>query len=162
MFVDFLRCDDNSTVIQEKILLGPAEMGRTYLQRSMGYTCVCVYRQNTNTVQFNYYHCCCLLTKSCPALFRMTPWTVAHQAPLSMGFFRQEYCSGLLLLQGSNSLLLHWQADSLPLSHQGSPTIKIKQREFGRALHYSFDFTVCLKKTNVLRAAEGTPGWSSG
>ena len=25
----------------------------------------------------------------------MTPWTVVHQAPLSMGFPRQEYCSGL-------------------------------------------------------------------
>ena len=25
-----------------------------------------------------------------------TLWTVAHQAPLSMGFSRQEYCSGLL------------------------------------------------------------------
>ena len=25
----------------------------------------------------------------------MTPWTVAHQAPLSMGFPRQEYWSGL-------------------------------------------------------------------
>ena len=25
-----------------------------------------------------------------------TPWTVAHQAPLSMGFPRQEYWSGLL------------------------------------------------------------------
>ena len=24
-----------------------------------------------------------------------TPWTVAHQAPLSMGISRQEYCSGL-------------------------------------------------------------------
>ena len=26
----------------------------------------------------------------------MTPWTVVHQAPLSMGFPRQEYWSGLL------------------------------------------------------------------
>ena len=26
----------------------------------------------------------------------MIPWTVAHQAPLSMGFSRQEYWSGLL------------------------------------------------------------------
>ena len=26
-----------------------------------------------------------------------TPWTVAHQAPLSMGFSRQEYWSGLPL-----------------------------------------------------------------
>ena len=25
----------------------------------------------------------------------MTPWTVAHQAPLSIGFSRQEYWSGL-------------------------------------------------------------------
>ena len=25
----------------------------------------------------------------------VTPWTAAHQAPPSMGFSRQEYCSGL-------------------------------------------------------------------
>ena len=31
---------------------------------------------------------------SCVRLF-VTPWTVAHQAPLSMGFPRQEYWSGL-------------------------------------------------------------------
>ena len=28
----------------------------------------------------------------------VTPWTVACQAPLSMGFSRQEYCSGLPFL----------------------------------------------------------------
>ena len=28
---------------------------------------------------------------------------------------------GILPTQGSNPHLLHWQADSLPLSHQGSP-----------------------------------------
>ena len=32
---------------------------------------------------------------SCVRLF-VIPWTVAHQAPLSMGFSRQEYWSGLL------------------------------------------------------------------
>ena len=31
---------------------------------------------------------------SCVQLF-VTPWTIAHQAPLSMGFSRQEYWSGL-------------------------------------------------------------------
>ena len=31
---------------------------------------------------------------SCVRLF-VTPWTVTRQAPLSMGFSRQEYCSGL-------------------------------------------------------------------
>ena len=28
----------------------------------------------------------------------MALWTVAHQAPRSLGFSRQEYCSGLLCL----------------------------------------------------------------
>ena len=31
-----------------------------------------------------------------------TPWTVARQAPLSMGFSRQEYWSGLLCLPAGN------------------------------------------------------------
>ena len=34
-----------------------------------------------------------LVTKSCSTL--ATPWTVAHKAPLSTGFSRQEYWSGL-------------------------------------------------------------------
>ena len=56
-----------------------------------------------------------------------TPWTIALQAPLSMRFFRQKYWSsfhfllqGIFPTQGLNLRLLHWQADSLPLSHQGS------------------------------------------
>ena len=35
---------------------------------------------------------CCSVAKSCLTSFA-TPWTVAHQAPLSMGFPRQEYVS---------------------------------------------------------------------
>ena len=38
-------------------------------------------------------HCGGLVTKSCLTL--ATPWTVARQAHLSMGFSRQEYWSGL-------------------------------------------------------------------
>ena len=34
-----------------------------------------------------------LVAKLCPTL--VSPWTVTHQAPLSMGFSRQEYWSGL-------------------------------------------------------------------
>ena len=59
------------------------------------------------------------------------PWTVAHQAPLSMGFSRQEYWSGLpcpppgdLLTQGSHLRLLllrHWPASSLALELPGKP-----------------------------------------
>ena len=35
-----------------------------------------------------------MLVAQCVRLF-VTPWTVAHQAPLSMGFSRQDYWSGL-------------------------------------------------------------------
>ena len=38
-------------------------------------------------------HCGGLVAKLCLTL--VTPWTVASQAPLSMGFFRQEYWRGL-------------------------------------------------------------------
>ena len=53
-----------------------------------------------------------LVTKSSPIL--VTPWTVAHQAPLSRGFPRQEYWGGfpfpspgIFLTQGLNLHLLH-------------------------------------------------------
>ena len=36
-----------------------------------------------------------LLSCSSQVQLFVTPWTVAHQAPLSMGFSRQEYWSGL-------------------------------------------------------------------
>ena len=65
---------------------------------------------------------------SCVQLFA-TPGPVAHQAPLSIGFPRQKYWSGLpFLTQGSNPhllCLLHWQVSSLPLCHLGSPTSDI-------------------------------------
>ena len=73
-----------------------------------------------------YYMCMHAKLLSCVPLF-VTPWAVAHQAPLLMGFLRQEYWSGchfllqgIFLTQGSNPgllHLLHWQANSLPLSH---------------------------------------------
>ena len=69
--------------------------------------------------------CVCLLSHVWPFA---TPWAVDHQAPLSMGFSRQEYWVGCRFLlqgifpaQGLNSHFLHWQVNYLPLSHQGSP-----------------------------------------
>ena len=59
-----------------------------------------------------------------------TPQTVASQAPLSMGLPRQGYCSGLpfpspgdLPDPGTESASLALHADSLALSHQGSPNM---------------------------------------
>ena len=67
-----------------------------------------------------------LVTKSCTTLG--TPWTVARQAPLSMGFSRQEYWSGLpfpspgiFLTQESNPGLLHCRHILYRLIYEGSP-----------------------------------------
>ena len=49
-----------------------------------------LYLRNSSTSLFAV---CCLVAKLCPTL--ATPWTVAHQALLSVGFSRQEYWSGL-------------------------------------------------------------------
>ena len=39
-------------------------------------------------------HSACMLSYFSRVQFCATPWTVAHQAPLSMGFSRQEHCGG--------------------------------------------------------------------
>ena len=61
----------------------------------------------------------------------VTPWTVASQAPPSMGFSRRQYWSGfpcpppgIFPAQGSNPGLLHCRQILYPLSHQEgrSPT----------------------------------------
>ena len=88
-------------------------------------------------------HYCMLITCLCVCVFVWvhicvlshvwlleSPWTVAHQALLSMEVFRQEYwvgyhffLQGIFLTQWLNQHLfhlLHWQADTLPCHHLGS------------------------------------------
>ena len=62
-----------------------------------------------------------------------TPWTVAHQVPLSMGFPRQEYWSGLPFSSPGDLPNPGVERDSpalastsqLALSHQESPIISL-------------------------------------
>ena len=75
----------------------------------------------------------CLLSRFSHVWLFATLWTIVCQAPLSMGFSRQEYWnglprppSGIFLTQGSNlnlSCLLHWQMGSLPLVPLGKPFV---------------------------------------
>ena len=61
----------------------------------------------------------------------VTLWTVACKSPLSMGFPRQEYWNGLPFpppgdlpdpgIEPASAVAPAWQANSLPLSHLGSP-----------------------------------------
>ena len=93
------------------------------------------YHWNINSI---VWMCVCAQLLSCVWLY-VTPWTVTHQTPLSMGFFQQEYWSGLPFPSPGDlpnpeikpgSLAL--QADSLPLSH--------------REAHCSDIYFVCLSK----------------
>ena len=82
--------------------------------------------------------CVCAQSLSRVWLF-MTLWTGARQAPLSMGLSRQKYwmacrflLQGISPAQGLNPgllRLLHWQADSSPLSQLGSPKRKGYRRK---------------------------------
>ena len=61
----------------------------------------------------------------------VTPWTITCQAPLSMGFSRQEYWRGVAIFssrgssrpgtESTNPASPALAVDSLPLSHLGSP-----------------------------------------
>ena len=78
-----------------------------------------------------YISLCCFLfivAKLCPTLFAI-PWTTACKAPLSVGFPREEYWSGLpfpspedLPDRGIEPMSPVWQVDSLPLNHLRSLT----------------------------------------
>ena len=71
-------------------------------------------------------------------------WAVARQAPLSMGFSRQEHWYGLPCpppwyhSDPASDLcllcLLHWQASSLPLVPPGKPLILLKGVFYSRAI----------------------------
>ena len=84
----------------------------------------------------------CVCVHTCvlsPVRLFATPWTVACQTSLSMDFSRQGggchfLLQGIFLMQGSNLHLLHWQADSLPLRHLGSPIKSLKPINFRKSL----------------------------
>ena len=90
--------------------------------------CVCVYAR-------------AMSLQSCLTL--ATPWIIPHQAPLSLGFLRQEYWSGLPFPPPGDfphpgikltSAFPALEVDSLPLSHLGSlKGIKRQQQQQQKA-----------------------------
>ena len=75
-------------------------------------------------------YCACMLSRFSHVQLFATPWTVACQAPLSMGFSRQENWIGLPcpppgdlpdpVIEPTSPAAPGSQAASLPLSHQGN------------------------------------------
>ena len=90
------------------------------------------------------YLCACMLSCFSCILLCVTLWTVVFQAPLSIGFSRQEvlgvrcraFLQRIFHTQESNprlSCLLHWQVGSLPLAppswHVHIPIFKIDSQQ---------------------------------
>ena len=72
--------------------------------------------------------CVCVHAKSLQSCLTVTLWAVDSQAPVSMGFSRQEYWSGLPCPSSGDlpnpeikSMSPALQADSLPSEPQGKP-----------------------------------------
>ena len=81
--------------------------------------------------------CVCSVTQSCLTL--CGPMDCNPPGSSVHGISRQEYWSELPCpTQGSNLCplnLLHWQADSLPLNHLGSPSFLLRRREILNSSH---------------------------
>ena len=75
--------------------------------------------------------CLCMLNPFSRVQLFATLWTIALQAPLSMGFSRQEYWSGFTYprpgelpnpgIKPASLCLLHWQVGYLPLALPWKP-----------------------------------------
>ena len=84
-------------------------------------------KEQISEIPINTLYVCVLSCFSHIQLF-VTPWIIVHQVPLSMGFSRQEYWSGLLFLSpgdipkpGIEPGSLTLQADSLLSELTGKP-----------------------------------------
>ena len=93
--------------------------------------------------------CCCfaaaalLLLLSCCSRVQLcaTPWTAAHQAPLSMGTLQARVLEWAAMpsSRGSSPPGIKprcpaLRAGSLPLSHQGSPLARIRSDQISRSV----------------------------
>ena len=76
----------------------------------------------------NSCFCCCLNTKLylafCKPMYCNLPGSSVHGISKARVLEWVAIFQGIFLTQGLNPRLLHWQADSLPLSPQGSPNVR--------------------------------------
>ena len=113
--------------------------------------------------------CVCVHMVSHVRLFA-TPWTVAHQAPLSMAFLRQEYWSGLPFLSpgdlpdpGIEPGLLHCGQILYRLSYQGMPMVVIEMPNCYKNFIHLLSVSVAVNGTplqySCLESPMGRESW---
>ena len=114
------------------MFLGPTwNQGFLCLQEHLPKLCFCSLNLGQDALREALYsgsssegndcHLACMLSRFSRVQLFVTPWTVAHEAPLPMGFSRQEYwgsglhvlLQGIFLTQGSNPRLLSLASPAL-------------------------------------------------
>ena len=126
LFWNNLRLEETAKIVQ-RILTSPSVMGwlvspPNSLSWSPNPQYLWVWLYLERVLKGHWLHACSVMFSSFE-----TPWTVAHQAPLSMRFLRQEYWSGLpfpppvdlpnLDIEPMSLASPALQTDSLPLCH---------------------------------------------
>ena len=108
--------------------------------------------------------CLCAYSVAKSSQILCDPMNCSPQAPLSVGFSRQKYWSGLPFLSpgdlsSPDPHLLHWQVNSLPLSHLGSQLLeKCKSKlEWGSTSHWSE--WPSLKSLQIINVEEDVEKW---
>ena len=99
MFVSFIHCEFTFFLLSIPGSLKYNTKQSPHLSENICFTCL---RENIYISYMKYFSVgalfpslviCVLVTQSCSTL--RDPWTIAHQAALSMEFSRQDYWSGL-------------------------------------------------------------------
>ena len=116
------RGESRSLKVQRQSVVGPTfEPFSFQIIVMVGVAGVCDNYHYFPSVLLSFWLPAQLVQLLCPTLAK--PWTVPCQAPLSVGFSRQEYWSGYFLLQGIFPTLglLHCMQILYQLSYEGSP-----------------------------------------
>ena len=101
----------------------------------------------------------CMCAKSFQTCLTLAiPWTVALQAPLSIGSSRQDYQRGLPCPPPGdlpNLRLLHWQTGSLPLVPPGKPYTSLQFQCFRALILYFSSFKLSAIKSSKVQVIKG-------
>ena len=159
-----LTCQESSTIAGTLQILNKYQSSSQHLQMSPVFTdSLCSILPSScweiSVKQKSDQHVCvcvCVCVHACVHIrvlsciwLSVTPWTIAHQAPLFMGIFQARILEWVAMPSSRASsqprdwtpvsCLLYWQVGSLPPRPPGKPKLKQKRECLGMNLFYSKD-----------------------
>ena len=106
----------------------------------------------------SYEHCCCCCCRFSRVWFCATPKTAVHQAPLSLGFSRQEHWSGLPFSSPMHACMLSrfWLCVTLwTAAHQAPLSMGFSRQEYWSGLPFPSPGLRTLKDSKCMLLTTG-------